>query len=81
MSERENIEYKLNWHDDYLKIEKIINACKDAQLPELEIEENSGGLLVTLFNRSIHPSSALLSSSQGPRKGPRKSFSKSAEDY
>ncbi|MFH1956972.1 MAG: ATP-binding protein [bacterium] len=32
-------------------IEKIINACKEAKLPEPEFEENSGGMLVTLFAR------------------------------
>ncbi|MBF0484522.1 MAG: putative DNA binding domain-containing protein [Candidatus Omnitrophica bacterium] len=30
-------------------IEKIINACKEANLPAPEFEENSGGMLVTLF--------------------------------
>lgn len=31
-------------------IEKIIDACREAKLPEPEFEENSGGVLVTLFN-------------------------------
>jgi ATP-dependent DNA helicase RecG len=31
-------------------IEKIIDACQEAELPEPEFEENSGGVLVTLFN-------------------------------
>ncbi len=30
-------------------IEKIIDACQEAKLPEPEFEENSGGVLVTLF--------------------------------
>ncbi|MCB9748294.1 MAG: putative DNA binding domain-containing protein [Candidatus Omnitrophica bacterium] len=36
-------------------IEKIIDACKEAQLPEPQIEENSGGLLVTLFSDKFTP--------------------------
>ena len=32
-------------------IEKIINACKEAGLPDPVFEENSGGMLVTLFTR------------------------------
>ena len=31
-------------------IEKIIDACREAKLPEPKFEENSGGMLVTLFN-------------------------------
>ena len=34
-------------------IEKIINACKEAGLPEPQFEENSGGMLVTLFNNKF----------------------------
>ncbi|MCK4249291.1 MAG: putative DNA binding domain-containing protein [Candidatus Omnitrophica bacterium] len=32
-------------------IEKILNACREEDLPEPEFEENSGGMLVTLFAR------------------------------
>ncbi len=31
-------------------IQKIFDACKDQGLPEPVFEENSGGMLVTLFN-------------------------------
>ena len=34
-------------------IEKIINACKEEGLPEPLFEENSGGMLVTLFNNKL----------------------------
>lgn len=33
-------------------IQKILDACKDRGLPEPVFEENSGGMLVTLFNAS-----------------------------
>ena len=32
-------------------IEKILNACREEDFPEPEFEENSGGMLVTLFAR------------------------------
>lgn len=62
MPEQQNIEYKTSWHDDYFKwicgfannawgrgIEKILDACREANLPEPQFEEHSGGMLVTLF--------------------------------
>ncbi|MEA2081262.1 MAG: transcriptional regulator, partial [Elusimicrobiota bacterium] len=32
-------------------IEKILSACRIERLPEPEFEENSGGMMVTLFSR------------------------------
>ena len=47
-------------------IEKIIDACREAKLPEPKFEENSGGMLVTLFNNKYgskeQPESQLQSS-------------------
>ena len=36
-------------------IEKIIDACREAELPEPEFEENSGGVSVTLFKSQSVP--------------------------
>ena len=60
-------------------IEKILNACREEDLPEPEFEENSGGMLVTLFARKGDVQAGKVIEQVGtklpwkpPRKFPRK---------
>ena len=57
-------------------IEKIISACKEANLPEPTFEENSGGMLVTLFNsQRMKEKSTQKSSQKSTQKSSQKIWS------